>query len=200
MRSIPVALGALALLTACTGTTPTTSNNTTTPTVTTGQPGSTPTQAPPATVTLSASSTLSVDGKAITAFEATPKVTFVQGANNTSTVAASTGTSTAQLTERRWIVAVTFKSLKTKTGMTKTFKAEDIDRLDVRLEEQVPDRYSGNKWEGTFDVPANAKVTVKNDGGRVYGLVEATVQPGKTNEAASNKPVTVRFEFENELK
>lgn len=199
MRSIPVVLGALALLTACTGTNPTTGNSPTTNTNTTGQPGVTPTTAP-ATATLSASSTLSVDGKAINAFEAVPLVTFVMGAGTTSNVSATTGKSTAVLKDRKWTAAVTFRSLKTKTGMTQSFKPEEIDRIEVKLEELIPDRYTGNKWEGTFDVPGAAKVTTKNEGGRVYGLVEATVQPARTNEAESNKPVTMRFEFENEMK
>lgn len=199
MRSIPVALGALALLTACSGTSPATSTDNTAPTSTTGQPGATPSAAPAAS-TLSASSTLSVDGKAITAFEAIPLVTFVMGAGTTSNVSATTGKSTSVLKDRKWTAAVTFRSLKTKTGMTQSFKPEEIDRIEVKLEELIPDRYTGNKWEGTFDVPGAAKATTKNEGGRVYGLVEATVQPAKTNEATSNKPVTMRFEFENEMK
>lgn len=193
MRFIPVSLGALALLTACNGA------PTTTPTTASGAnanpQGPAPVQSAAPAAALNASSTLMLDGKAITTFDATPVVTYTGGG-------VVTVVNPSQKTDRGHNVNVTFKSIKSGAkGMSADFKVEDIDRLEIKVEQFIADRYAGNSWTGTFDVPStSATTTLKREGDRLAGTIEATLQPDGRNEADLKKPVTVRYAFENVIK
>jgi hypothetical protein len=193
MRSIPVALGTLALLTACTGT------PTTTPTAPAGTNGSQQSPAPgqsvaPATA-LNASSTLTMDSKAITAFDAVPLVTYTGGG-------VVTVVNPSQRADRGYSVNITFKSIKAgNKGLSADFKAEDIDRLEIKIEQFIADRYAGNAWTGTFDVPStSATTTLKREGDRLAGTIVATLQPDGKNETDMKKPISFNYAFENAIK
>jgi hypothetical protein len=193
MRSIPVALGALALLTACTGT-PTTSP--TSPVGTnSGQQSPAPGQSAAPAAALNASSTLTMDGKAITAFVAVPVITFTGGG-------VVTVVNPSQKANRDYSVNITFKSIKSgNKGLSADFKTEDIDRLEIKIEQFIADRYTGNAWTGTFDVPSTmATTTLKREGDRLSGTIVATLQPDGKNEADMKKPMGINYAFENAIK
>ncbi|MOA32016.1 hypothetical protein D3C78_1532040 [compost metagenome] len=107
----------------------------------------------------------------------------------------------AQKTDRAYTVDITFKSMKSGKGLAADFKVEDIDRMEIRLDQYVADRYTGNTWLGTFDVPSsNADTTLKREGDRLSGTIVTTLQPEGKNEDDAKKQLSFRYEFENVIK
>jgi hypothetical protein len=142
---------------------------------------------------LNASSRLTLNGTETTAFDATPKITWIGGGVVTIVNA-------VQTTDKSYSVRVEMKSMKNPTGLSTTFAQGDVDRLEMTVEQVVTGRSSGNKWTRVFDVPSNdIALTLTNANGRVAGKIETTLKPDSANEPTAKSDLGLKYEFENAL-
>lgn len=190
MRHLSIILIPALLLAACTG------NPAGQATKTSGASASTMPNGQPANqtpTTLSASSRLTLNGTETSAFDKTPKITWIGG--GLVTVA-----NAEQTDDKTYSVRLEMKSLKSPTGLSKTFKQEDVDRLELTVEQVVSGRSSNNKWTKLFDVPGpGVTLMLTNANGRVAGAVEAQLKADPANAPDAKGDLNVKYEFENAL-
>lgn len=189
MRHLPVVLIPVFLLAACTG------NPAGQTTKTAGTSVSTSPNGQPAgqTPALSASSRLTLNGTETSAFDKTPKITWIGG--GLVTVA-----NPEQTDDKTYSVRLEMKSLKSATGLSKTFKQEDVDRLELTVQQVVNGRSTNNKWTKLFDVPGpGVTLMLTNAGGRVAGTLDAQLKADSANAPDAKGDLNVKYEFENAL-